>query len=76
MHWNHRVMAHTTEEGIWFEIHEVYYEDEIPQSYTNHPVSASGDTITGMKFDLKNMLGCLDKPILWHGKRFPKEYDE
>ena len=75
MSWNYRVLAHKYEEEIYFEIHEVYYDENgIPNGYKEKPVTISGENIKGMRWALNKMKECLKKPILWAGDDFPKEY--
>lgn len=75
MDWNHRVLAHKYQEEIYFEIHEVYYDENgIPNGYKEKPVTIGGENIKGMRWALNKMKECLKKPILWAGDDFPKEY--
>jgi hypothetical protein len=75
MSWNYRVLAHKYEEEIYFEIHEVYYDENgILNGYKEKPVTISGENIKGMRWALNKMKECLKKPILWAGDDFPKEY--
>ena len=72
MSWNHRILAH--EEGdIYFEICEVYFEGDIPKSYTEN-TTVGGDSIKDIKWTLNRMKECANKPILWAGDKFPQEY--
>jgi hypothetical protein len=43
MHWNHRIvnMSHTDGEGPWYEVREVYYEDD--GSMAGHSRPCLGD---------------------------------
>lgn len=76
MSWNHRVLAVQHVDGsIQFQIHEVYYNNlGIPTTYTENPISISGEDIDSIKWQLKHIKKCLKKPILWHGENFPKKY--
>jgi len=75
MGWNHRVLAHKYQEKIYFEIHEVLYDENgIPNGYTAEPVTIGSEDIKGMRWTLNKMKECLKKPILWAGDDFPKEY--
>ena len=75
MSWNYRVLAHKYEEEIYFEIHEVYYDENgILNGYKEKPVTIGGENIKGMRWALNKMKECLKKPILWAGDDFPKEY--
>lgn len=81
--WNHRVLAHApsaealkifSEVDTYFQIHEVYYKDNIPDAYTLEPITVGGDSLADIEWTLLYMLGCLTKPLLWAGDRFPEEY--
>jgi hypothetical protein len=75
MGWNHRVLAHKYQEEIYFQIHEVLYDENgIPNGYTAEPVTIGSEDIKGMRWTLNKMKECLKKPILWAGDDFPKEY--
>ena len=77
MSWNHRVLAHKQGEDVWFEIHEVYYNEKgTPNGYTSEttPLSVGCDTLEGLKWVLEKMTECLQKPVLWANPNFPKEY--
>ena len=75
MGWNHRVLAHEDGEDMYFEIHEVYYNEEnIPNGYTENGVSVGAENIKGIKWVLNKMNECADKPILYAGDKFPDEY--
>ena len=75
MSWNHRVLAHELEEGIYLEIHEVYYDENgQPHSYTENSISVGADDLQGIQWVLEKMKACTNKPILWAGDQFPKEY--
>ncbi len=74
--WNHRVMVTEHKHGVYFEIHEVYYKNDIPNAYTERPISISGESVKSLKWTLKRMTECLKKPILYKGEKFPNEYKE
>jgi hypothetical protein len=77
MGWNHRVLAHEHKGEIYFDIHEVYYDDNgTPNGYTENPVSVGGESLKGIGWTLNRMKECLKKPILWAGDKFPNEYIE
>lgn len=75
MGWNHRVMAHKTEEEnkLYYQIHEVMYDDDTPRNYTVKGVEVGGESVEDCKWVLEQMLECLKKPVLWYGDRFPEE---
>lgn len=73
--WNYRIMAHEYKNEIFFQIHEVYYdENEIPNSCTKEPISVGGDDLNGINWQLKQMKSSIKKPILWYGDKFPSIY--
>jgi hypothetical protein len=74
--WNYRILAREIPEEMYFAIHEVYYDSEgKPNAYSSEPVIVSSDSVKGIKWNLRRMLECTKKPILWAGERFPEEYD-
>ena len=75
MGWNHRVLAHKHKDEVYFEIHEVLYDESgIPNGYTEKGITVGGETVKGMLWTLNKMKECLKKPILWAGEDFPNEY--
>lgn len=75
MSWNHRVLAHENNGEVYFQLHEVYYKNNIPDSYTVNPITIGSESIKGIKWTLNKIQNAVKKPILWAGKDFPKEYD-
>lgn len=74
MGWNHRVLAFVYEDEIRLQIHEVYYNSKgKPNGYTANPIFVNGESLKDIKWTLKQMKKCLNKPIL-SGNNFPKEY--
>ena len=76
MTWNHRVLAHLHNNEVYFQIHEVRYDDtdnDIPKHYTHNAVSIGGEDIKSLKWTLNKMQESLKKPILWAGEKFPQE---
>ena len=75
MGWNHRILAHEQDKEIFFQIHEVYYNSiGKPNGYTEKPITIGGENIKSIKWTLNKMKKCIKEPILWAGKKFPKEY--
>lgn len=75
MSWNHRVLAHEHNKEIYLMIHEVYYNDDLkPIGYTERAVGIGGEDLKSIRWTLKHMRKCLEKPILWAGDKWPKEY--
>jgi hypothetical protein len=67
-HWNYRVIDIDGFLGI----HEVYYRDDIPRSYTVNPVPIVGENILEIMSTISHMSEALIKPILTD-KDFPEE---
>lgn len=73
--WNHRVLAFEQNGESYFQVHEVYYdENDKANRYAKNPISIGSETIEGINWTLNQMLECLGKPILWAGYGFPNEY--
>ena len=74
MSWNHRILAHENGNDMFFQIHEVYYDKSgKPDSYTKNGVSVGAESLEGMKWVLKKMKDCVNKPVLL-ADGFPDEY--
>ena len=74
-HWNHIILAHEFNGEIYFQIHEIYYDnDNKPIGYTVNPISVGGENLKSIKWTLNRMKECLKKPILWASDKFPSEY--
>lgn len=66
-HWNYRVIEHLSPiegEPPFFQIHEVYYTDSVPHSYTVNGANVGGETKDEMLAVLERMKNALDKPLL------------
>jgi hypothetical protein len=63
--WDYRVVRKESEDGSdeWYSIQEVYYDEGKPMAQTID-LQIEGDTITGMRTQLENMLEALDEPVL------------
>jgi hypothetical protein len=73
MSWNHRILAHKDGEGMYFQIHEVYYDkDGNADSYTAKGVSVGDESLEGINWVLDKMKECTNKPILL-ADDFPNE---
>jgi len=76
-YWNHRVLATQYKDEVFFNVHEVYYNDDnTPNRYTKDPISIGSESIKGIKWQINRIKECLKKPILWAGDKFPKECKE
>ena len=73
MSWNHRILAHENNGEVYFQLHEVYYKEEIPDGYTANPITVGSETLKGIKWTLNKMQEAVKKPILWAGEKFPNE---
>lgn len=85
--WNYRVLAHPHptegEKEIFFQVHEVHYENEKPVAYGETAARIGGDDIKEMKevvqriWDAIYIIGSTipKNKILWAGKRFPEYYE-
>jgi len=63
-YWNHRVIQHVYPTETYYQIHEVFYENNKPKSWTEDPVRVGGEDIKSIKWTLKMMNRCLKRPIL------------
>lgn len=76
MSWNHRLLAKEYKGDVYYQIHEVYYDNKgNPNSYTANPITIGSDYIEGIKWQLEEITKCLEKPIL-SLNNFPKEYKQ
>ena len=74
MSWNYRILAHQTDSGILFQMHEVYCNSQgINDGYSENPVKVLSETPEGITWSLNKMLLARKKPILWAGKKIPAE---
>ena len=64
MTWNHRVVRTVYEHETLLGIHEVFYEDGIPNMVTVNPVDVMGETLEELMQTLEWMLKALGQPIL------------
>ena len=78
MSWNYRVMAHRSpfdENDIGLQIHEVHYDKKKnPKAFSKEPAMIGGESIEDIKWILKEIEVCLEKPIL-DANNFPNEYE-
>jgi len=74
MSWNHRILAHKDEEEMYFQIHEVYYDENgTANRYTKNGVSVGAESLEALNWVLEKMKECAKKPILL-ADDFPNEY--
>lgn len=65
MAWDYRVMKRTAGDEVWYEIHEVYYDNSgRPVACTEQPSKPFGENITELAADLQYFTEALEKPPL------------
>lgn len=74
MTWNYRVIHHSEFEIHSYNIHEVYYENDIPHSCTEDPCSPWGETAAEFRSDIDAMLKAFDLPVLEYDNFTDKGY--
>ena len=74
-HWNTRVLAIENDGEVEFGVFEVYYEGDMPISYTENAPGCFGIDLQDLILDINKKREALEKPILWYGERFPEEYE-
>lgn len=74
MSWNYRVLVYPDGDGVFFQIHEVYYNNGVPNGYTESAIGPCGEDRNALLWSLERMLECVYKPYFWAGERFPEEY--
>jgi len=62
--WEYRVLAREHKGEVFFEVHEIFYTDGIPDMCTEDPVGVVGDNLAEISDTLKWMKKALKKPIL------------
>ena len=74
MSWNYRILAHEDGDDLFFQIHEVYYDEEGKvNGYTENGVIVGAESIEGINWVLDKMKECANKPIL-SVHNFPNEW--
>ena len=85
-HWNYRILAKTikdvktNKEYVEYSIYEVYYENDIPISFSTNSMTPTTwdlveDPIKSLKWQLNAMKNATKKPILDYNN-FPKIYQK
>lgn len=65
MSWNYRVLKKKHADGCFYDIHEVYYDDEgRPMACTEQPVSPRGESIEELLNDIRHYAKALQKPVI------------
>lgn len=63
--WNYRVIKHHSDQGKYYEIHAVYYDDQgIPVACTAESASAYGETVDELSRAMIHMQSALTQPVL------------
>lgn len=63
--WNHRIIQKEDDGNIYYEIHEVYYnENGTIWAITEESVKPFGDTVEDLKVGMKLMLTAFEEPVL------------
>jgi len=71
MSWTYRILVHNVLGEQVFRVHEVYYSEGKPVSYTQNPVSVEGESIDDVLLVLDRMKRCTERPIL-SAENFPE----
>ena len=72
--WNHRVIRKTSRDETWYEIHEVFYDDDgNPHSWTEGSVSPYGESVEELCRVLDWFKGATEKPVLEISEKDGKE---
>jgi hypothetical protein len=65
MSWNYRVLKHVAREEEWYQIHEVYYnEDGSIMACSEHSCTPFGETVEELKADFELMAGAFERPVI------------
>ena len=60
-HWHYQLMKHTEADSeVWYGIHEMYPLADGP-SWTQEPVTVEGESVEDLKWQLKAILGDIEK---------------
>jgi len=64
--WDYRVIRNESKDGSdeWYSVQEVYYDEDGKPGAQSIDLMVEGDTITGMRTQLEQMLKSLDEPVL------------
>ena len=60
MTWNYRLIQHVGDDGVYCEVHQVFYdEDETPVSYNKMPVNLQGNDFEEVWYLAQDITSCL-----------------
>ncbi len=62
--WNYRIIVTREPDELVFNIHEVYYTNDVPTSWSENPIYAQGSTKSALMDDLHFMLHAIQRPVL------------
>jgi hypothetical protein len=63
--WNYRVLQKRGDGEVFYQIHEVYYDEEgRPRAATVDPPGVHGDSLEDLEWSLEQMKLALTKPVL------------
>ncbi len=74
--WNHRVLVDKYRGELYFQVHEVHYENGVPSDYSMNGVPVHGSTMRELRWNLSKVTEGIEQPVLWKGKKFPQEYNK
>lgn len=64
MTWNHRVIRQVCDDEVFFGIHEVFYDEGVPDMCTVDAVGVCGESLEGLEQTLEWMQKALGQPVL------------
>ena len=64
MTWNYRIISEKAPHGEFYQIYEVYYDEGKIIGMTESPCKPYGDDVEDLRYNMKQMLQALDRPIL------------
>jgi hypothetical protein len=75
MTWNYRILAHKYDTEWYFQVHEVYYNEQgTPVSYALAGTTIGSESLKGINQVLNQLHESLNSPIL-STEDFPKEWN-
>lgn len=72
-YWNHRILVTKDGDDLYYSVHEVYYENGVPNGSTKEAIRISSESPEGIRWTLDMIKLALDKPFIWGDDRFPEE---
>jgi hypothetical protein len=63
-HWNHRIIRCEHDGAQFFRVHEVYYDGDVPTSWTENPVSPIGETLAELADEIGRFANACLYPVL------------